>query len=90
MDEEIAKRLSEIEDLVSSVALNIGDGGIDLLDLRNELEAVEDRLVLRIDEAVEGISRVAGIVESNSASLRARIEEIAEMVQNVHADLPTD
>jgi methyl-accepting chemotaxis protein len=92
MDEDIAKRLQEIEDLIGSVALDAGDG-IDVLDLRNELEDVERRLASMIEDTHEALSQLADRIESNAGAvqrLRDRLEEIAGTVDAIYSDMPSN
>lgn len=69
MDQELDKRLREIEDQLGAVALEVG-GDIDFLPIRNELEDAEERL--------------AGFIRENSETLAVRIESVSEAVRRLH------
>jgi archaellum component FlaC len=89
MDEELDRRLREIEDLAGMAASEAG-GGLDVLEMRNELEDVENRLAEFIRETGEGL---AVRIEANTEAiqrLHQRLDEIASMVEVVQAELPAD
>lgn len=89
MDEELDKRLREIEDLAGAAASEVG-GGLDLLDVRNELEEVEGRLAEFIRETSENL---AGRVEANAEAiqrLHQGLDEIASMVEVIQTELPAN
>lgn len=89
MDEELNRRLREIEDLAGAAASEAG-GGLDVLEVRNELEDVENRLAEFIRETGESL---VVRIEANTEAiqrLHQRLDEIASMVEVVQAEMPSD
>lgn len=89
MDAELNKRLREIEDLAGTAAMEASDG-LDVLDVRREIEEAEGRLA---DFIRENTDYLAGKIEANAEAierLNRRLDEVAGMVEVVQAELPAE
>jgi methyl-accepting chemotaxis protein len=88
MDDEIAQQLREIKDLVAGISM---EPGLDQLDVRNELEEVEERLAEHISEARDTLGHVISRVEElNTAieKLQRSVNQVDEGVQGIQLEMP--
>lgn len=92
MNEELERLLRETHDLASIAAMEAG-GGLEILDVRRELEDVEDRLASAVRDAHDEVGRVAALVEVNASAIQRvqeRIDDIAGTVEAIQSELPVD
>lgn len=88
MDDQLDLRLQAILSAAESAAVEAGDK-LDILDVRNEIEAAEDRLAGLINEAHDGLaSRIESVAEA-LRDLQHRVDEISGAVDAIQAELPS-
>lgn len=89
VDKDLEERLTALEDNVTG-AVMLQERGVDTLELRNELEEVEERLAEQIGQALDSMGRLMGMLESNSSAverLSRRLDEIEETINAVCSEV---
>lgn len=89
MDDQLELRLREIQEAAESAAVN-ASSEFDILPIRNEIEDAEERLSKFMGEIYDALT---GRLESNRKAiqrLQNRIDEVAQIVEMIQAEMPAE